>query len=203
MGRAPARRAPASEALLVPRSAAGALPRPDAATMGGDTARRVAGHPRRSRRPVAGGPRLRQLSRPQAGPEGTGFHWRRGSGPSLGRVLLLQPWRPLRRQPQALPAHQRAARVDRAVPDSTPGAGNLLLADPPAVIDPASLRRDEHTARVPPATHRSARLRAQRGRGRAPLARGRTDPLRRHLSTRGLEPFRPAALDPADGLLEP
>src|SRR5678816_1938345 len=175
MGRAPARRAPASEALLVPRSAAGALPRPDAATVGGDTAWRVAGHPRRSRRTAARGSRLRQLPRPPAGPEGTEVHWRRGSEPSLGRVLLLQPWGPLRRQPRALTAHQRAARVDRAVPGGTPGAGNLLLADPPAVNDPAALRRDEHTARVPPATRRSARLRAQGGRGRAPLARRRTD----------------------------
>ena len=127
-----------------------------------------------------------------------------GRGTVVGGVLLLPARRTLRRQPSALPRHQRG-RSSRSSCAGSPSRRPEILF---SVLKPGSHINAHHgvTQRAPghaPAPRRAARLRAQPRRSRrAPVAGRAAGDVRRHVPPRGLESLRPDPHRAADGLLE-
>ncbi len=120
------RPAPTATVLLFPRPAQPALSGSVHAAVGRDRAGGLPGDPRRSHRTVArGSATVRGLHSRAAGRSRGELPRRRR--PGVGGVLLLPPWRALRRQPCALPNDEPGPRIDRALPYRRARTGNLLL----------------------------------------------------------------------------
>ena len=105
----------------------------------------------------AGGGSAPAELRSRHGP-GRGLRRRRRAGAVVGSLLLLPARRALRRQPSALPRHQRGAGVDRAVPDRRAGARDPVLGPQARLAHQRAPRRDQRAPGHAPAARRAAAI---------------------------------------------